>query len=126
MACSRQEIGERGQHFFAPLDKPLCMTRPLMLAAILASGLAALAAPAHAESRWAVAASDGARWPEAALPVTVHLVIGDEVEVLATAGALTRVRKGTDFGWVQTGLLSAVAPASSEPVGETLPFAPVP
>ncbi len=41
----------------------------------------------------------------------MHLVVGDEVELLGQKGALVRVRKGTDFGWVAQTALTTIAPA---------------
>lgn len=90
------------------------MNRPLLLLLLLA-----LPGVAYAETLWATVAVDGARWPDAPTPVSVHLIIGDEVEVLVRQGPLVRVRKGADFGWVSESTLTNVQPpppaADSEP-----------
>lgn len=57
--------------------------------------------------------TDATRWADPQSPVTVHLVVGDEVEVLATQGTLVRVRRGTDFGWVAPKVLTTDAPPKS-------------
>jgi hypothetical protein len=66
---------------------------------------------AFAETRWAATPADGARWSDLTGGETVHLVVGDEVELLGQKGALVRVRKGTDFGWVAQTALTTIAPA---------------
>ncbi len=110
------------------------MNRPLRPVARSRSSLRTLAllllagSPtfAYAETLWARVAADGARWPDAPTPVSVHLVVNDEVEVLVKQGARVRVRKGTDFGWVDASTLTDVAPAVVAPVGDLpgLPTAP--
>lgn len=81
------------------------MTRLLCLALLLG-----FSTPALAEARWVSVAGDAARWPDAGSPVSVRLVKGDEVEVLVDRGALVRVRRGTDFGWVASSTLTVEAP----------------
>ena len=91
--------------------------------------LLALIAAAHAETAW-IAWTDVelVRWPLAAqlkaavqpgddggappswpgtADVSGKVAQGDEVEVLVRDGALVRVRKGTDMGWVPSGAVSA-------------------
>lgn len=87
----------------------------LRLVCIALGALALAASPAYAETRWAASPADGTRWSDASGGATVHLVAGDEVEVLATQGALVRVRKGTDFGWVAGTALTTTAPATPNP-----------
>lgn len=100
------------------------MNRPLLLLFLLA-----LPGVASAETLWASAPVDGARWPDAPTPVSVHLIVGDEVEVLVRKGPLVRVRKGADFGWVSESMLTSVPPAppavdSEPPVLPELPPTP--
>jgi len=64
---------------------------------------------AHAETLYVTDSVPGVRWPDAA-QTTVSLGKGDEVEVLVKDGALVRVRKGTDFGWVPADKLVATKP----------------
>jgi hypothetical protein len=91
--------------------------RPWALVALVLALSAFASTPAHAETLWARVAVDGARWPDAPTPVSVHLVLNDEVEVLAKQGARVRVRKGTDFGWVDAAALTDVAPPVVAPTG---------
>lgn len=96
------------------------------------AGLALAASPAYAETRWAASATDGTRWADATGGASLHLVTGDEVEVLSTTGAKVRVRKGTDFGWVDAAALTTTAPATPNPApadgvpGEPAPLPPTP
>lgn len=91
--------------------------------------LLALLTAAHAETAWiAWVDVELVRWPEAAqlkatyaatpdndapatwpgtAAVSGKVGEGDEVEVLVRDGALVRVRKGTDMGWVPGAALSA-------------------
>lgn len=64
---------------------------------------------AHAETLYLTDSVQGLRWPDAT-QTTVSLGKGDEVEVLVKDGALVRVRKGTDFGWVPADKLVATKP----------------
>lgn len=45
------------------------------------------------------------RWPDGA-ETAATLDAGDRVEIVTTQGALTRVRSGTDFGWLAPAALS--------------------
>lgn len=74
-----------------------------------------LARLCSAETLWAASAAEGVRWPEVTA-VSVSLQPGDEVEVLARQGDLVRVRKGVNYGWVQAGTLTDVAPPKPEGV----------
>lgn len=97
----------------APLSLRASVPRALVLALLtFAPGLA------NAETLWARVAVDGARWPDAPTPVSVHLVVNDEVEVLVKQGARVRVRKGTDFGWVDASALTDVPPPVAAPAGD--------
>lgn len=83
----------------------------------------ALVSLAHADSLYTTEATSGVRWPGSA-QVTLELAKGDEVEVLLHDGALVRVRKGGDFGWVAEAKLSGVKPEL--PPVESLPVVPAP
>jgi hypothetical protein len=78
---------------------------------ILLSVLSLASGHAFAETRWAAAPVEGSRWSDRTGGASVHLVLGDEVEVLVQKDALVRVRKGTDFGWVAQTALTSTAPA---------------
>ncbi len=64
-------------------------------------------ASVHAEDAWIVTQVDALRWPDAAA-VTITLEKGDKVEVIVRDAKVARVRKGSDFGWVDLGLLSTL------------------
>jgi hypothetical protein len=70
-----------------------------------------LASLAFAQNLYATQATSGVRWP-GEKGVSLTLKEGEEVEVVAENAdkTLVRVRKGTDFGWVDATLLSAQAP----------------
>lgn len=89
---------------------------------------------AHAEEGWSTTRVELLRWPDKT-HVSARLNLGDHVEVLLHDGALVRVRKGTDFGWMPAAQLSAteVEPASAEfdpsslfPGLDTTPMVPSP
>lgn len=86
--------------------------------------LAWLVSFAHAEDAWIVSHVDLLRWPDKE-HVTVSLDKGEKVEVLVRDASVARVRRGTDFGWVDLGLLSATEveapPAEPPPVDFKLP-----
>lgn len=76
---------------------------------------------AFAEDLWAASSTEGVRWPDVTT-VSVTLVEGDKVEVLARDGDKVRVRKGTDFGWVAAATLTNVEPLLPPPTGDGGPF----
>ncbi len=69
-----------------------------------------LASLAFAQTLTATQATSGVRWP-GEKGVSVTLKEGEEVEVVAENAdkSLVRVRKGTDFGWVDATMLTAQA-----------------
>ena len=69
-----------------------------------------LASLAFAQTLTATQATSGVRWP-GEKGVSVTLKEGEEVEVVAENAekGLVRVRKGTDFGWVDATMLTAQA-----------------
>ncbi len=73
--------------------------------------LLVLCSLAFAEDLWAVAPTEGVRWPDVTA-VSVSLVEGDRVEVLVRDGEKVRVRKGTNFGWVPATALTNVEPVT--------------
>ena len=79
-----------------------------------------LASLCFAETLYASAPAEGVRWPDATA-VTVTLAVGDEVEVLVHDGALARVRKGANFGWVASSSLSTTKPIVPEADAASLP-----
>ena len=81
--------------------------------------LSLLSSFGFAETLYASAPVEGVRWPDASA-VTVKLAPGDEVEVLVRDGALARVRKGANFGWVAAASLTAEKPVVPE-VDDSLP-----
>jgi hypothetical protein len=85
--------------------------RLVIFLGVLLAVLSVAPGRAFAETRWASTPADGARWSDRTGGGTVHLVVGDEVELLAQKGALVRVRKGSDFGWVAQTALTTVAPS---------------
>ncbi len=99
------------------------MNRPLLALLLLPLSLA-LSGVAHAETLWARVATDGSRWPDAPTPVSLHLIVNDEVEVLVRQGALVRVRKGTDFGWVDVSTLTNMEPPKAPAEDGAGPVAP--
>lgn len=86
--------------------------------------LAWLVSFARAEDAWIVSNVELLRWPDKA-HVTVSLEKGEKVEIMVRDAKIARVRRGTDFGWVDLGLLSATAveaPPSDVPLSlEGLP-----
>ena len=82
--------------------------RRMIFSAVLAAALTS--GRAYAETRWALTPVEGSRWSDATGGASLRLVVGDEVELLVQKGALVRVRKGTDFGWVAQKALTATAP----------------
>lgn len=62
---------------------------------------------AHAEDGWIAVDMDLLRWPDKA-HVSAKVERGDAVEVLVHDGALVRIRKGTDFGWLPATNVSAI------------------
>ena len=70
-----------------------------------------LASLAFAETLTAPQPVACARWP-GEKGISLALQAGDEVEVVAREGTLVRVRKGTEYGWVDQGALTPVASAS--------------
>lgn len=81
---------------------------------VLASTLSQLAHAGDLPRTGYVAAEVKAtRWADAEV-TTVDLSPGAEVEVVAEAGALVRVRHKTTFGWVPAELVTDQAPVSAE------------
>jgi hypothetical protein len=85
-----------------------------------------LVTAALAEDNWVATAGDAVRWPGQPT-VAMRLDVGDKVEVLARQGPLVRVRRGTDFGWVDAKAVSSseiarpAAPPSTPPGGGSPP-----
>ncbi len=73
--------------------------------------LVLLASLAFAQNLYATQATSGVRWP-GEKGVSLTLKEGEEVEVVSENAdkTLLRVRKGTDFGWVDATLLAPQAP----------------
>ena len=65
------------------------------------------------EERYATAAVDLLRWPDGEV-VSTALKEGDKVEIVVDDGALVRVRRGANFGWVRASALSTTAPAPAD------------
>lgn len=75
--------------------------------------LLSLLSYAFAETQFVTAPTQAVRWPGDAM-VTVTLAAGDPVEVVVRDGALARIRKGGDFGWVDATMLAAEAPRPAD------------
>lgn len=67
---------------------------------------------------YATADAEALRWPDAAV-VSLKLQKGDELELILQDGAKLRVRKGSDFGWIDAALTSPVKP--EEPAAPEAP-----
>lgn len=73
--------------------------------------------PSSPNTRYVIDATGTARWPDVPVdPADPAATKGpdlkkdERVEVVAHQGALARVRRGTDFGWLNDSALTAVAP----------------
>jgi hypothetical protein len=71
-----------------------------------------LASLAFAETLTASQPVACTRWP-GEKGISLALQAGDEVEVIAREGAFVRVRKGTEYGWADSGALQTTAAAGS-------------
>ena len=77
-------------------------------------GLVCLLSSARAEEAWVKADVALVRWLDSTV-VTTSLTTGDKVDVLVHDGGKVRVRKGTDFGWMDAAGLSDTVVAKPEP-----------
>lgn len=71
---------------------------------------------ALAEDAWATEAAALRRWPAGTAPAgfVASVQAGQALEVLVREGAEVRVRAGSEFGWIDSRLLSAEPPAADE------------
>jgi len=79
--------------------------------------LIAMLTAVHAEDAWTTREVELLRWPESVLeapPVTATAAEGDKLEIVLEDGAVVRVKKGTDFGWVPSDALTKDAPEGEE------------
>jgi hypothetical protein len=102
-----------------------CRTLALALLSALTLSSAALAqALGEGSTVFTTEAVDLLRFPDAALTLTT-------LEILLVDGALVRVRKGVDIGWLPVAKVSATPPAPAlalpeAPAAPTLPATPTP
>ena len=108
-----------------------CRTLALALLSAFTLSSAALAQDLREGSTvFTTEAVDLLRFPDAALTLTT-LEPGAKLEILLVDGALVRVRKGVDIGWLPVAKVSATPPAPAlalpeAPAAPTLPATPTP